>query len=126
MSLFWRLRNGTKISDAKFVRSYLELFLGGGSYENPRENQVGGICVRARLYHEYKMSATTAKQNGPRKPNMFYVTFDYSPLNQARTRTFSVLPGQARPVQTSLYPQITIPKGPEHFSIPDRFPFISQ
>jgi hypothetical protein len=35
-----------RISDAKFVRYYLELFLGGGSCENPRENQVGGICFR--------------------------------------------------------------------------------
>jgi hypothetical protein len=31
------------ISDAKFVRCYVEPCLGGGSYENPRENQVGGI-----------------------------------------------------------------------------------
>jgi hypothetical protein len=47
LRLFWRLRNGTKVSDAKFIRRYLELFLGGGSYENPRENQVGGICFRS-------------------------------------------------------------------------------
>jgi hypothetical protein len=41
------------------LRCYLELFLGGGSYENPQENEVGGICFRARLCHEHKMSATT-------------------------------------------------------------------
>jgi hypothetical protein len=47
LKLFWRLRNGTKISDAKSVRCYLEQFIGGGSYESPRENQVGGICYRS-------------------------------------------------------------------------------
>jgi hypothetical protein len=46
MMLFWRLRDGTKMSDAKFVRCYLELFLGGGSYGNPRETQVGGVRFR--------------------------------------------------------------------------------
>jgi hypothetical protein len=48
--------------------------------------------------HEHKMSATTntfffAKNNGPRKPEMFYIKFDCNHLNQARTRTLSVLPG---------------------------------
>jgi hypothetical protein len=38
------LRNGTKRLDVKFVRCYNKLFLGGGSYENPRENQVSGTC----------------------------------------------------------------------------------
>jgi hypothetical protein len=47
LRLFCRLRKGTKISDAKFVSCYLELFLGGGSYENSRENEVGGICFRS-------------------------------------------------------------------------------
>jgi hypothetical protein len=47
MKLFSRLRNGTKISDAKFGKCYLELFLGEGSYENSRENQVGEICFRS-------------------------------------------------------------------------------
>jgi hypothetical protein len=41
--MFRGLKNGTKISDVKFVRCYLELFLGGGNYE---ENQVSGICFR--------------------------------------------------------------------------------
>jgi hypothetical protein len=35
------------MSDAKSLRCYLELFLGGGSYGNPRENQVGEICFRS-------------------------------------------------------------------------------
>jgi hypothetical protein len=32
--------NGTKVSNAKFVKCYLELFL-GVRYENPRENRWG-------------------------------------------------------------------------------------
>jgi hypothetical protein len=44
LRLFWHLRNGIKLSDVKFVRSYLELFLKDGSFENPQENQVGGFC----------------------------------------------------------------------------------
>jgi hypothetical protein len=42
---------GRKLSAAKFVRSHLEVFLGGGSYENPGESQVGGIVSGARLCH---------------------------------------------------------------------------
>jgi hypothetical protein len=46
-----------KDADAKFVRCYLELFLGGGSYENPPENQVSGICFQSstvsQAYDEY-------------------------------------------------------------------------
>jgi hypothetical protein len=41
LRLFRCLRNSTKISDAKFLRRYFELFLGGGSCKNLRENQVG-------------------------------------------------------------------------------------
>jgi hypothetical protein len=36
-----------KVSDAKFLRCYVELFLWEGSYENPRENQVSGISFRS-------------------------------------------------------------------------------
>jgi hypothetical protein len=57
--LFWRLRNGTKISNAKSVRFYLKLFLGEGSYENPREIKSVGFVSGARLCHEREMSATT-------------------------------------------------------------------
>jgi hypothetical protein len=35
------------VPDAKFVSWYLELILEGGSYENPQENQVGGIFFRS-------------------------------------------------------------------------------
>jgi hypothetical protein len=45
------LRTGTKISDAKFVRCYLELFVGGGSYENARENKSVGFVSGARQCH---------------------------------------------------------------------------
>jgi hypothetical protein len=36
--------NSKKLSETKFLKYDLQLFLGWGSYENPRENQVGGIC----------------------------------------------------------------------------------
>jgi hypothetical protein len=49
LKLFWHLRNGTKIFDAKFVKRYLKLFLGGGSYKNSG----------ARQCHLRKRSATT-------------------------------------------------------------------
>jgi hypothetical protein len=42
LRLFWHLRNGIKISDAK-CKVLFEVFLGWGSYENPRENQVFGF-----------------------------------------------------------------------------------
>jgi hypothetical protein len=49
-----------KLSDVKCVRSYFKFFLTEGSYENPQENQVGGICVRRlSVCHEHKVSATT-------------------------------------------------------------------
>jgi hypothetical protein len=44
MRLLRRLSNGAEMSDAKFMRFYVELFLGGNSYGKPREYQVGGIC----------------------------------------------------------------------------------
>jgi hypothetical protein len=47
LRLFWRSRNGTKLSDAKFVSSYLELFLRVDSErKNPRENSVRRISIR--------------------------------------------------------------------------------
>jgi hypothetical protein len=59
LKLFWRLRKGTNISDVKFVRCYLELFLGGSSYKNSGENQVGvGFVSRIRLFHEIKLIST--------------------------------------------------------------------
>jgi hypothetical protein len=71
LRLFWRLRNGTKISDAKFVRCYPELFLGGGT-KIPEKIKPVGFVSGALLYHEHKMSATTdnfffAKKEWPKK-----------------------------------------------------------
>jgi hypothetical protein len=71
-----------------------------------------GFVSGTRLCHEHTMSASTnnfffAKKNGPRKPEMFYITFDCYNLNQARTRHgpehyLCTRPGpRARPVQTS-------------------------
>jgi hypothetical protein len=37
MKLFWHLRKGIKISDAKFVRSYLELFWEGAATKIPEK-----------------------------------------------------------------------------------------
>jgi hypothetical protein len=59
LRLFWPLRNGTKISDAKFVRCYLELFLGGAATKIPEKIKSVGFVSGARLCHEHKMSATT-------------------------------------------------------------------
>jgi hypothetical protein len=47
LRLFWSLRKGTKILHAKFVRCFLELFLGWSTYEYPRENQVCEIYIRS-------------------------------------------------------------------------------
>jgi hypothetical protein len=72
----------------------------GAATKTPEKFKSVGFVSGARLCHEYKMSATTsnfffAKKNGPRKPEMFYITFDCYHLNPARTRTLSVLPGPA-------------------------------
>jgi hypothetical protein len=66
------LRNGTKISDVKFVRWYLELFMGGTSTRIPKKIKSVGFVFGARLCHEHKMSATTnnffiAKKEWPEK-----------------------------------------------------------
>jgi hypothetical protein len=47
LTLFWRSSNGTKLSDINFLKCYVELCLREGSYENIRENEVGGICIRS-------------------------------------------------------------------------------
>jgi hypothetical protein len=57
--LFSRLRNGTKISDAKSVWCCLELFLGGTATKIPEKIKSVGFVSGARLCHEHKMSATT-------------------------------------------------------------------
>jgi hypothetical protein len=44
------------------------------------------------------------RKNGPRKPEMFYITFDSHRLNKARTQTLSVLPGRG-PVSESVGPR---------------------
>jgi hypothetical protein len=59
LRLFWRLRDGTKLSDAKLVRFHLALFLGGGSYEDPQKIESVVFVFGARLCHEHKTSATT-------------------------------------------------------------------
>jgi succinate dehydrogenase flavin-adding protein (antitoxin of CptAB toxin-antitoxin module) len=43
--LFWRSRKGSKLSDDKLARYYIEVFLREGSHENSRENQVDGVCI---------------------------------------------------------------------------------
>jgi hypothetical protein len=57
--LLWRFRNGTKLSDAKFERCYLELFLGGAATDIPEKISSVGFVSRARLCHEHKIRATT-------------------------------------------------------------------
>lgn len=55
LRLFWRFKNRNKISDAKSVRCYVELFLRWDSHENPRENQIGRICFWSPR-HEQKVT----------------------------------------------------------------------
>jgi hypothetical protein len=57
LTLFWRLKNGTKISDAKFVRCFLELFLEGAATEIPEKTKSVGFVPGERQCHEHKMSA---------------------------------------------------------------------
>jgi hypothetical protein len=45
--LILALGNNTKLSSAKFVTCFLELFLGGAEYKNPLESEVGKICFRS-------------------------------------------------------------------------------
>jgi hypothetical protein len=54
MRLLWRLKKGTKLSDAEFVRRYHEQFLGVSGYGNSREREVGGIRFGAPLCHKRK------------------------------------------------------------------------
>jgi hypothetical protein len=59
LRLLWRLRNGKKLSHSKFVRCYLEAFLGGSNYENPLQNHGGGNffrdphCVRSATTNNF-------------------------------------------------------------------------
>jgi hypothetical protein len=60
MRVFSRLKKGKKIWDNKFLRHYLELFLGGRSYGNSQEFQVTGTFVGLRLN-------TVSKAHGKKK-----------------------------------------------------------
>jgi hypothetical protein len=59
--IFWRLGNDTKIYNAKYVRLYLEMFLGGGSYENSPQNESVRFVSEAQLCREHQITATTSK-----------------------------------------------------------------
>lgn len=70
------------------VRCYPEMFRGNGNYENPWESRIDGIFSWILLGHEHKKSAATntfslRKDNGTRKKEIFCMTFDCYPLNQA-------------------------------------------
>jgi hypothetical protein len=80
LNLLWLSRNCTKLSGAKFVTCYLEVFQREGSDENPRENDVNGICIRcptvSRAQDERNSDFFFAMDLWPMKPEMFYITFD--------------------------------------------------
>lgn len=68
--------------------------------------KVVGFVSGSQLSHECKVSATTnflRRNNGPVKPEIFRITFDYNYLNEVQTRrglgTSPVLPG-AGPCRT--------------------------
>jgi hypothetical protein len=48
-------------------------------------------CVTSIRWAQLRITFYLWKKNGPRKPEMFYITFDCYHLNQARIRTLSVL-----------------------------------
>jgi hypothetical protein len=87
----------------------LKLFRGGGGQlrKSPRKECRRDLfpepdCVTNIRWAQLKITFSFRKNNGPRKPEMFYITFDCYNLNPARTRTLSVLPGpRPRSVQTS-------------------------
>jgi hypothetical protein len=69
LRLFWCLRNGTK-------KCYLELSLGWGCYENPREKKSVGFVSGARLCHKHNVTATKInfplrKNDDPIKPEIY-------------------------------------------------------
>jgi hypothetical protein len=103
MRLFWRLRNGTEISYAKFVRCISNYFWEGAATKIPEKIKSVGFVSGARLCHEHKMSETTNNFFFARKPKMVYITFGCYHSNPARTRALSALPGpgQCRPQQPS-------------------------
>lgn len=53
---FWHLRKGTNV---KFMRWYLELFLGRDNYENLLEYQVDWNCFWSPIVKWFKMNVTT-------------------------------------------------------------------
>jgi hypothetical protein len=85
MRLFWSSKNGTKVSDTKFVKWE------GPATKIPEKIKPVGFVSEARLCHKHQMSATTnkflfAEKNDTRKPEMFYITPACYNLKQARTR----------------------------------------
>jgi hypothetical protein len=79
--LFWCLTDGRNVSDAKFVRCYLEQFWDGAAVKIPEKIKSVGFVFGARLCHERKVSATTCnfslrKRDDPSKPEMYYFAFD--------------------------------------------------
>jgi hypothetical protein len=95
LRLYWRFRDGIKPSDAKFLRNYLKLFLRKGSYKNPGENQVSGICISSHEHEGEHSHNLFCEINSPIKPKMFYTMSDCYCLNLAQSQTLSALPGLA-------------------------------
>jgi hypothetical protein len=84
------------------------------------ETKSVGLLSGTRLCHERKMSATTdnfffAKKNGPKKPEMFYITFDCYHLKQAEPGPDPNTIGATRPAQ-ALQTSITNCKNINGFS----------
>jgi hypothetical protein len=92
--LFWRLTNGTKISDVQWVRCYFELlFLGGDSKKVPEKIKsvrfVSGSLLRITFLCEKRMD-----RESPNVLCIFWLLSFGFGLNPYRTRTSSVLWGR--------------------------------
>jgi hypothetical protein len=59
MLLFWYCRNGKKVSHAKFVRCYLEMFLAWAATKISEKMKSVGLVSGARMYQVHKTKENT-------------------------------------------------------------------
>lgn len=86
-ALFWRLKNGTKISDTKIVWKNLKLFLWRGQLRKSsrKSNRCHSICTHLRTPMPLR------ECSGSGGPEMCQKLFDCLNLKEARTRILFVI-----------------------------------